>query len=261
MRWVTDGKFTSTVRLDGRCAVKDGHDTGTLILHVGNPPNAGLVLTIAFSKYKVLFGASAVKADGDAFGTYYPVLAPTLYCSNPFGVPAVVFPLHNPVPFFATVRIGMTLGDFAKGWAAVAFEMALDLLFNLIFNGFRGTLDSLKAVLAKGFSATAKAYAGKAAKGVFDEFCRALLRKMGQDTSKKAAAGMLKGIYHYLAKGKGGRIDLPVLGLGVEFEPKTGKIKIGTPGNPEQHGSIDTKSAPAGTTTELSVPDGTPHAD
>ncbi len=218
--------------------------------------NAGLVITMLFSKYKVLFGAAAVKADGDPVGTYFPALAPPLFCTNPCGLPAVAPGLHNIVPIPATVRVGMTFADFFMGWLVVAFEVATDLVATAVFNR-----NDVKELFRKPIQEIMEGYVTKQ----MAPLLRKLWEKFVQDFKKKVVQGVIKILVSLLFKGKGGRIDLPVLGVGVEWDPKTGKINVGTPSNPRAYGSFDYDGdGPAGQPSpnalDLGLAEGAPHA-
>lgn len=259
VKWLTAGKMTTTVRFDGSVIAKDGHDSGALVPHAALPANAGILITLLFTKYKVLFGASAVKANGDAVGTYFPVLAPPLYCTNPCAMPAAVPGPHNILPFPATVRVGMTFADFFMGWAVIAFEVVTDLIATAIFNR-----NDVKELFRKPFQEIMEGYVTKQ----MTPLLRKLKEKLIQDFQKKVVGGIVKILVGLLFQGKGGRIDLPVLGVGVAWDPKTGKVTVGTPTNPSSLGTFDYDGpGPAGSpgpaghdALDMALVDGAPHA-
>lgn len=229
IRWVLPGKFTSNVEFDGWRVAKDGHDTGTAIVHAAIPVNAGLVLTILFSKYKILFSSGSVQANGSAVGTFFPFIAPPQFCCSPCSLPAINFPVNNLIPFLNTVGVGMTSMDFLLGWAAVLFESAVDLFFTFIFAGKNPFAEALKKIAKEGAEKAIAVTLKAIAKAVLPK----LLKKYGEDFGKKLAVAIIKFIYAYGTQGKGGRIDLPIVGVGIEFNPKTGEINLGTPGHPK----------------------------
>jgi hypothetical protein len=226
LRWVLDGKFTSNVKFDGQLVAKDGHDTGTNILHIGIPPSAGMAITILFSKYKIVFGASAVKVNGGAIGTWYPVLAPPMFCSNPCAMPAVAPFQNDLVPYFATVRVGMSEADLLSGWGAVAFEMAVDLFFNFLFAGFgfKAGKEAIKKMI--------EAEAEELFKDALKTLGKALWQKFYRDFFKKVVQGVLRFLHG--SKTKGLRIELPVLGWGIQYDLVTKKWYLGPPGDPKK---------------------------
>lgn len=245
MRWALPGKFTSNVEFDGWRVAKDGHDTGTAILHAAVPMNAGLVLTILFSKYKILFSSGSVQANGSPVGTFFPVIAPPQFCCSPCSLPAIAVPLNNLVPFPNTVGVGMALSDFLAGWAAVIIESAIDLFFTFLFAGpnpFAKAAEKIAAALAESLKAGFKA-AAVTLKAIVKAVLPKLWEKFKQDLLKKVVVSIVKGIIAYVTSGKGGRIDLPIVGVGIAFNPHTGEISVGTPGNPKAFGGFQTGEA------------------
>jgi hypothetical protein len=122
-------KFTSSVFHLGLPIALEGHDCGILIVHVSVPvwpTNAVFVLIIPFSSRKMMFSASTVKMNGTATGTsdLLSVPTPMLACADPVSLP-VCFPLTNATN---TVCVGMTLGDYIAGYAAILITMAADAL-------------------------------------------------------------------------------------------------------------------------------------
>lgn len=259
VKWVHPGKITSTVELDRFRVAKEGHDTGALIPHIGVPPNAGMALAILFSKYKILFGAGTVQANGSPVGTFFPVLAPPLFCSSPCSLPAILPPLHNIVPFPNTVGVGMSFKDFFRGWVSVVLEMVIDMFFTFLF-GSDGPFNKFFDAIGK---AAAQLFA-PLLKGVASAVLQAIVKQFAKGTLKSLMVGLLKGLIAYLVRGKGGRIDLPIVGMGIEYDPKTNKLHVGPPGNPKMYEIGDLGSGlgapPAAHSLAAMLPAGTPAA-
>lgn len=207
---LASGKMTKTVLGDGRPLAKEGHDTGAGIIHMSDPMHAGMAIAVAFSKYKVMFGAATVRANGDALGVWRDAKLPLLYCSSPMSLFCVGDRNNIDGDSANTVFVGVSPADVAAGVSAIRTEIVLDLIFGKLFK--LGGLKEIFKKLPPGYSDWAKQYAKSLAKN--------------------------------LAKGLGGavttlggrpkvRVEIPVVGVGVEAT-RDG-IKIGPPGEPGQY--------------------------
>jgi hypothetical protein len=154
----------------------------------------------------------------------------------------------------------MSLGDFILGWAAVLFESAVDLFFTFLFAGFKSPFEDGAKKIAKQAAEAIASTLKAIAKAVLPK----LWEKFKQDLIKKVIVSIIKGIFAYATSGKGGRIDLPIVGVGIAFNPHTGEISVGTPGNPKALGGFNTGEAhpnPAPTHAfGMPMPAGTPAA-
>jgi hypothetical protein len=132
-------KLTTTVFHKAQFVVLEGHDCGHAIPHVTIPPaNVKLPLTIAFSKRKVMFSASKVKANGAQIAcTELAVQLPMLCCAAPASLP-IGFPSCNSLH---TVSVGLSNGDFAAGLFALICGVLGSLICRL--EGFQGGYEGL----------------------------------------------------------------------------------------------------------------------
>jgi hypothetical protein len=133
-------KLTTTVFHKSQFIVLGDHDCGHVIPHVTIPlTNPKLALYIAFSKRKVMFAASKVKANGSQVGCTeligFHVPLPMLCCGSPVSLPNG-FPMFN---WLNTVSVGLSLGDVLAGFVAIAIDVFGKLLCNLKW--FRGGYD------------------------------------------------------------------------------------------------------------------------
>lgn len=122
-------KLTSTVFHKSQFIVVEEHDCGHMIPHITIPlANIKLPLDIAFSKRKVMFTSSKVRANGaqvattEIFGP--PVPLPMLCCGSPIPVPNG-YPASN---FLHTVSVGIRIGDIVAGLFAIAAEILGEVL-------------------------------------------------------------------------------------------------------------------------------------
>ena len=117
-------KLTTTVFHKAQFVVLRDHDCGHLIPHITIPPaNIKLPLTIAFSKRKVMFSSSKVKANGAQIGCTEigapPVPLPMLCCAEP-----VPLPIGSPaLNGLHTVSVGISAVDIVAGFIAIALEI------------------------------------------------------------------------------------------------------------------------------------------
>jgi hypothetical protein len=135
-------KLTKTVFHKAQFVVLEGHDCGYAIPHITIPPaNIELPLIIAFSKRKVMFSTSKVKADGAQIGCTElagpPVPLPMLCCASPASLPNG-FPSFNGLH---TVSVGLSSGDVAAGFLAIACNVLGSLVCRL--EGFKGGYQDL----------------------------------------------------------------------------------------------------------------------
>jgi hypothetical protein len=246
IRWVNQlqHKLAGDVEFDGWNVAQEGHDVGMLIPHIPAVPDPiGAMLAVGFSKYKISFSASTVKVDGKPVGTYFPVIAPPLYCFSPVSMPAVIPTVHNIVPWPCTVRVGMTAGDFGAGWFSVASDQALDLFFNIVFgSGGPGKL---------------KDKVGQWGEQLFEKIglpsLKAVGKKLFQDTLKKNLLSPVKQ-----------KLELP---LGLGSVDKKGNLKlIGIDVHKEAKEEGKKSKSDVGASLEglgpgIVLPEGTPHID
>jgi hypothetical protein len=135
-------KLTKTVFHKAQFVVLEGHDCGYAIPHITIPPaNIELPLIIAFSKRKVMFSTSKVKADGAQIGCTElagpPVPLPMLCCASPASLPNG-FPSFNGLH---TVSVGLSSGDVAAGFLTIACNVLGSLVCRL--EGFKGGYQDL----------------------------------------------------------------------------------------------------------------------
>ncbi|HJX62772.1 MAG TPA: hypothetical protein VJ860_02335 [Polyangia bacterium] len=125
-------RLTTTVFHKTQFVVLEGHDCGYAIPHITIPPaNLKLPLIITFSKRKVMFSSSKVKADGAQIGCSEfagpPVSLPMLCCASPVSLP-IGFPSFNGLH---TVSVGLSSGDVAAGFLAIACNVLGSLVCRL----------------------------------------------------------------------------------------------------------------------------------
>jgi hypothetical protein len=135
-------KLTKTVFHKAQFVVLEGHDCGYAIPHVTIPPaNTELPLIIAFSKRKVMFSTSKIKADDAQIGCTElagpPVPLPMLCCASPASLPNG-YPSSNGLH---TVSVGLSAGDVAAGFLAIACNVLGSLVCRL--EGFKGGYQDL----------------------------------------------------------------------------------------------------------------------
>ena len=103
-----------------------GTDIGKLIPHFGTP-NLNLIIVIAFSKSKSVFGSSTVMAENKPVATACLVVANlNLNCGSPVSWPIAAVCAPN------TAMAGMSLGDYLAGAVEMAVSMAIDYVMNKI---------------------------------------------------------------------------------------------------------------------------------
>jgi len=128
-RALQQNKLTTTVFHKSQFVVLRGHDCGCGIPHVTIPlNNPKLPLIIAFSKRKIAFSCSTVKANGSQVGCTElvgPVVSlPMVCCGSPASLPTG-FPLFNSLH---TVSVAATVGDVVAGFIAIALDIVSDFL-------------------------------------------------------------------------------------------------------------------------------------
>ena len=125
-------KLTTTIFHKAQFVVLEGHDCGYAIPHITIPPaNIKLPLIIAFSKRKVMFSSSKVKANGAQIGCTElggpPIPLPMMCCAAPTSLPNG-FPSFNGLH---TVSVGLSGGDVAAGFLAIACNILGSLVCRL----------------------------------------------------------------------------------------------------------------------------------
>ena len=139
-------KLTTTVFHKAQFVVLEGHDCGYVIPHATIPlANPKLPLYIAFSRRKVMFASSKVKANGaqigctELLGPHVPL--PMLCCGSPVSIPNG-FPSFN---WLHTVSVGLSIGDVLAGFAAIAINVLGKLLCGLkwLKGGYEGLAKEL----------------------------------------------------------------------------------------------------------------------
>jgi len=171
-------KLTTTVFHKAQFVVLRGHDCGYLIPHVTIPPaNIKLPLIIAFSKRKVMFSSSTVKANGTQIGCTEiggpPVPLPMLCCGSPLPWPNG-FPSFNGLH---TVSVGISVGDIVAGFIAIAMEIVGEILCNRLKLS-EGGLDGLAARLLG--ASTVQAWVLKQGLGLLTGCARIALTQEGR---------------------------------------------------------------------------------
>jgi hypothetical protein len=135
-------KLTATVFHKAQFIVLESHDCGCMIPHLTIPPsNLKLALIIAFSKRKVMFSSSKVKANGAQIGCTEiggpPVPLPMLCCGSPISLPNG-FPSFNALH---TVSVGLSAGDVAAGLLSIVCSALGSLVCSL--ERFKGGYEGL----------------------------------------------------------------------------------------------------------------------
>lgn len=243
LKWLHPGKFTSDrIQFDGFRVARDGHDTGTGIGHVSAPVNAGIALAILLSKYKLNFGASAVKVQGDPIAIFFWVVMPPVYCAQPVSLPALTVP--NSLATWSTVKIGASYMDMAAGWGSIGLDMAADLVTMIITKGYEppGPF-SLKDFV----------------KGIAVDFVKGLAVDVG------------KAVARYATTGSWGSIRGDILfntGIQINENPDTHlpeSVTFGTQGEPAKYGTLFGSTTPAPAppppAAPRQLPQGVPHVE
>jgi hypothetical protein len=170
-------KLTTTVFHKAQFVVLEGHDCGYAIPHVTIPPaNISLPLIIAFSKRKVMFSSSKVKANGAQIGCTEiggpPIPLPMMCCASPASLPNG-FPSFNGLH---TVSVGLSSGEVAAGFLAIACNILGSLVCRL--EGFRDGYQDLTKELVG--AANWKEWAFKTALGCLSGAARVALTADGK---------------------------------------------------------------------------------
>ena len=177
-RALGQNKLTATVFHKTQFIVLEGHDCGHMIPHLTIPPaNLKLPLIIAFSKRKVMFSSSKVKANGAQVGCTElggaPVFLPMLCCGSPISWPNG-FPSFNSLH---TVSVGLSIGDIVAGFIAIAAQMLGESLCER-WGLKAGGLDDLAAKLLG--ASTLREWALKQALGVLSGCARIAATQEGK---------------------------------------------------------------------------------
>ena len=138
--WCNQNSLTSTVfhryskgkgflGLHAGWIVLDGHDQGTMLLHLTVPIvwNWLYAVIYPFSMREIQFSASTVKFNNKDVGCscfMWPPL-PMMTCSEPFDLP-LAFPILN---WMNTLKVGLSGLDLIMGWGMIAFSLVVDLIF------------------------------------------------------------------------------------------------------------------------------------
>ncbi len=102
-----------------------GTDTGYFDVHIGNPANVLLPITIAFSSSKSLFVASTVQMnDAPTTAAVLIMVNLNLNCNFPVSLP------NGYVFSFNTVQAGMSIGDILAGIVSGVLQMLVDFALN-----------------------------------------------------------------------------------------------------------------------------------
>jgi hypothetical protein len=171
-------KLTTTVFHKAQFIALREHDCGHMIPHVTVPAtNPELPLIIAFSKRKVMFSSSKVKANGAQIACTEigspPVPLPMLCCGSPLPCPTG-FPSFNGLH---TVSVGVSIGDIVAGFIAIAMGIVGELLcarFGLTKGGLAGLASKLLG------ASTVQEWAFKQALGLISGCARIALTQEGK---------------------------------------------------------------------------------
>lgn len=116
-----------------------GTDIGKIIPHFGTP-NLNLIIVIAFSKSKSVFGSSVVMAENKPVATACLVVANlNVNCAAPVSWPIAAVCAPN------TAMAGMSLGDYLAGAVEIAVTCAIDAIMNRLGDRFTNGLASRMA--------------------------------------------------------------------------------------------------------------------
>lgn len=125
-------KLTTTVVHKNLAIVQDGHDCGTLIIHVQVVPYIANVLTalhIPFSSRKTNFFSSTVLPQGKCLAAATLISwppAPMTTCWDPVSPPLS----SAPTAHLNTLVFTMSWADIIIGWVSVAASMVLEFLLD-----------------------------------------------------------------------------------------------------------------------------------
>ena len=138
-------KLTTTVFHKSKFIVLGDHDCGHMIPHIAIPASPMSLLYTAFSKRKMMFASSKVKANGaqvgctEIFGPHLPL--PMSCCGSP-----VSFPIGFPIlSWLNTVSVGLSLRDVVAGGVSYAADIVTKLVGSLPFfkGGYEGLVKEL----------------------------------------------------------------------------------------------------------------------
>lgn len=177
-------KLTATVFHKQQFIVLDEHDCGHLIPHITIPPtNPKLPLYIAFSKRKVMFASSKVKANGAPVGCtqFLGPFVPMLCCGSPVSLPNG-FPSFN---WLHTASVGLSMGDIAAGLVTFASSVLGNALCRLKW--FDGGYEGLAKELVG--SANLKGWLLKAGLGCLSGAARIALTGEGKRARIEIGSG------------------------------------------------------------------------
>lgn len=171
-------KLTTTVFHKAQFIVLREHDCGHMIPHVTIPAsNPELPLIIAFSRRKVMFASSRVKANGTQIACTEiggpPVPLPMLCCGSPVSLPNG-FPSFNGLH---TVSVGISIGDIVAGFITMAMAIVGALLCAR-FELAKGELAGLASNLLG--ASTVQEWAFKQALGLLSGCARIALTQEGK---------------------------------------------------------------------------------
>jgi hypothetical protein len=117
-------------------AMQMGTDIGKLIPHIGTP-NLNLILVIALSKSKSVFGASTVQVENKPVGTACLVFANiNLNCGSPVSWPLAAVSAPN------TAMAGMSFGDYLAGIIEIVVSLAIDYVMSQLGDHYSNALAS-----------------------------------------------------------------------------------------------------------------------
>jgi hypothetical protein len=138
-------RLTTTVFHQSRFIVLGDHDCGHMIPHMAIPASPMSVIYTTFSRRKMMFSSSKVKANGapigcsEIFGPHAPL--PMLCCGSPVALP-IGFPVLS---WLNTVSVGLSQGDIVAGVVGYAANILGKLLGCLSFfkGGYGGLVREL----------------------------------------------------------------------------------------------------------------------
>lgn len=175
--------------------IGQGNDSGFIVPHIGIPPNNVLIpLVILFGGSKPMFAASTVKIDVDGAATpmacnvipFAPV-GINQACNDPCNYPSDIVICPN------SVVVGMTLGDFLAGLAAIAIDVVISYVASKI-GGAMGE-HMVKAVASVIMRQAAKEIAEEIGEQTSKEILKDIVENVAERPIAQAAATLVEKLF------------------------------------------------------------------
>jgi hypothetical protein len=249
-------KLTKTVFHKSQYMALDGHDCGHWIPHTWISPIPpapvffNLPLTVAFSKRKVVFASSTVKAEDSQLACTQLsglVPLPMMTCASPVSLPNS-FPVHNGLH---SVSVNLTIGDLVAGVFNIVLSMVADGLGTMkqLKKGLDGILKELVG------AANLQHFCVKVAFGIFTSAARIAATQEG-DLKIEAFSAYLGGEASVGIR-RDGKTEIAAqaqacTGLGSRSGKSSQTMGNGQTANSRSSSTVEWNESRASSTTETS---------